>query len=92
MEVGTGGTRLLKHHLLQVVVFLQHLHQAQDTLLHDAVIRQLQREDSCVGLQPPQGEEERERWMVTESVACLCPEPITPLECPGYVRGYGGAG
>lgn len=50
-----------RYHLLQVVVFPQHLHQAQDALLHDAVVRQLQREDSRVGLQPPQGEGEREK-------------------------------
>lgn len=50
-----------QYHLLQVVILLQHLHQAQEPLLHETVVCQLQGDHTCVGLQPPQEEGEKDR-------------------------------
>ena len=56
-----------QYQLLQVVILLQHLQQAQDAFLHETVVSQLQGDNTCVGLQTPQGEGEKDRGDLVSS-------------------------
>lgn len=73
-----------QHQLLQIVVLMQHLHQAQNALLHDAVVFQLQSDDSCVGLRMPQRKGE-----VVSSSPTMVQNSSSHLNNPVMGRCYG---
>ena len=78
-----------QYQVLQVVVLLQHLHQAQGALLHDTVVCQLQGDNTRVGLQPPQeegGEKDRGSRRPSQFPA-LSQNPSSLLTVPAFSEG-----